>query len=232
MRITASEYGEGHGEATGDDRCRGVYFEAGSRQWSSSKDESSAIARDSSYMPQESPPGNNKQQPLRELGSPSDDQTERDLVAVKASYYSSIASARNYAAAAEREFTRRGLTARRTAKSPPRQLEYFSPRQLRKDRPKRPTLAVREAEEAAASQSNLARSIAFHLHTSPPTFFTGVVAEEALMAERTKLEKAEAEEEAVHLREATEAACQALTALLIECVHYSPIPFRLPRAPF
>ena len=91
---------------------------------------------------------------------------------------------------------RRGLTARRSVKSPPRQLEYFSPRQLRKDRPRRPALEFRQEEEAAASQANMAKSIAFHLHKTPPTYFTEVVAEEALIAERVKQDKLIAEEEA------------------------------------
>ena len=149
---------------------------------------------------------------------------------MKASYYSSIASARSYAAAAERDFMRRGLTARRSVKSPPRQLEYFSPRQLRKDRPRRPALEFRQEEEAAASQANLAKSNAYHLHKTPPTYFTEVVAEEALIAERDKHDKLIAEEEArlaaVELKEATEAACQALAVLLIE---YALLPPRASR---
>ena len=52
-----------------------------------------------------------------------------------------------------------------------------------------------EAERVAAT-ADLARSVAFHLHTEPPTYFTVVVAEQALAGARAKATRA-AEEEAV-----------------------------------
>lgn len=67
---------------------------------------------------------------------------------------------------------------------------------LRKDRPRARSPAIRESEERAAAAADKARSIAFHLHTTPPTYFTVVAAEQArataeAVADRATVEDAE-----------------------------------------
>lgn len=170
-----------------------------------------------------------KQQPSTERGAPSD--AQKDLfVTTRASYSSSSAvmtarqRASYYSAAAERDLTRRGVTARDRSptRSPPRQLQSFSPRSgLRADRPRPKASTVRKMEEEEERQANLARSVAFHLHRTPPTYLTEVVAEKALIAERVRQDRIAAEEAAVlaavqHIK-AKDAACAQLAALLIEC---------------